>query len=45
MNDMKVVGLTRENVSSHLQKYRIRVKERAERKAEGGDAPEEVCDE
>ena len=33
MNDMKVMGLTRENVSSHLQKYRIRVKE-TERLAE-----------
>ena len=41
MNDMKVAGLTRENVSSHLQKYRIRMKERAEKEAEGGDVVEE----
>ena len=34
MNDMKVAGLTRENVSSHLQKYRIRVKEEQEKEAE-----------
>ena len=36
MNDMKVMGLTRENVSSHLQKYRIRMKDEQER-IEGGD--------
>jgi len=36
MNDMKVPGLTRENVSSHLQKYRIRVKEEQEKEAENG---------
>lgn len=30
MKDMKVEGLTRENVSSHLQKYRLRLKKSAE---------------
>ena len=30
MKDMKVDGLTRENVSSHLQKYRLRLRRSAE---------------
>lgn len=30
MSDMKVMGLTRENVSSHLQKYRLRIKQEEE---------------
>lgn len=41
MNDMKVAGLTRENVSSHLQKYRIRMKERAEKETGEGDVKED----
>ena len=35
MKDMKVDGLTRENVSSHLQKYRLRLKRSAEKSEEG----------
>ncbi len=41
MNDMKVAGLTRENVSSHLQKYRIRMKERAEKETGEGNVKED----
>lgn len=41
MKDMKVEGLTRENVSSHLQKYRLRLK-KSDRN--GGDDDDEHYD-
>ena len=40
MKDMKVEGLTRENVSSHLQKYRLRLK-KSERDGGGDDEDED----
>ena len=47
MKDMKVQGLTRENVSSHLQKYRLRLKKSAggnEDSPEDHDKPKESDD-